>query len=104
MSVSRRYQPSMPSGDAAMIGIDASDVLPLGVAITTASLTILTNTSPALPTTDFTQGEVLLLGRQAWCQLAGGAPGTDYQCRWILNDSQGHTWQRTALLLCAETS
>lgn len=103
MAITRRYA-SWPPGEQAWVGMDFSDVLPPGVSLATATLTILTNTSPANPVTDFTQGPVELDGRQAWSQISGGSAGTDYQFRWTVGDNHAQTWQRTALLLCAETS
>lgn len=103
MAVTRRYA-SWPPGEVAQLGMDFSDVLPIGTAIQTASLLILVNQSPTLPQTDFTQGAATIQGRQAWVPLQGGNAGTDYQCRWTVTDNLGNTWQRTALLLCAESS
>ena len=79
-------------------------MLPAGAVITTATLTILLNQSPTLPTSDFTQQPVQIDGRQVWCTITGGVPGTDYQCRWTITDSLQNNWIRTATLLCAETS
>lgn len=104
MALSRRYQPSWPSAESGFIGMDFSDVVPPGVALLSATLSITTNTSPSLPQTDFIQQPAVTEARQAWCTITGGATGVDYQCRWTVLDSTQHTWIRTALLLCAETS
>jgi hypothetical protein len=104
MALSQRYSPSWPPGEAAWIGLDFADVLPPGVVLISASLTLLINRNPVAPQSDFTQGPVTLDGRQAWCEIAGGAEGVDYQARWTVTDNRDHTWNRTALLLCAETS
>lgn len=104
MALSRRYMPSWPPGERGYIGMDFSDVIPPGQALITGTMTIVTNTNPTEPQTDFEQTEVTLEGRQAWCLLEGGAVGTDYQVRWVVGDSVDHAWHRTALLLCAESS
>lgn len=104
MAISRRYMPSWPPGEAAFIGMDFADVIPPGVALASAELSIVINRSPPQGQTDFAQAQPITLQRQAWCSISGGAEGQDYQCRWTVSDSRGHTWNRTALLLCAETS
>lgn len=103
MAVGRRY-PAVPPGEHAWVGMDFSPMLPPGISLTGATLTILTNTSPVQPTTDFTQGPTEIDGRQVWCQIVGGSAGVDYQVRWSVIDTEEHTWNRTVLLLCAETS
>ena len=104
MALTRRYRPAIPPNEAASIGMDLTPILPPGVIITSATLTILKNTNPTQPTTDFTQGPTTINGRQAWANIVGGTPGTDYQFRWSLTDSQSNIWQRTALGLCATSS
>src|SRR5215469_1708391 len=104
MALTRRYRPEFPPSESASIGIDLSPILPPGVTITQATLTILRNTDPTQSQTDFTQATPTITGRQAWCLITGGVSGTDYQCRWSLTDSQSNVWNRTALLLCAPSS
>lgn len=84
--------------------MDFSGVIPPGMNIVAANLSILLNTSPTQPSTDFTQGEPVPLGRQVWCDVEGGVAGTDYQVVWTVTDSGQNVWRRTALLLCAATS
>jgi hypothetical protein len=43
-------------------------------------------------------------GRTVHSYISGGAPGQDYQLRWIITDTLGNLWRRTGLLLVAETS
>lgn len=103
MAVSRRYS-SWPPGESTFIGMDFSNVLPPGTTLATGTLTIVINSNPTQPQTDFTQSPVILEGRQAWSQITGGNAGTDYQLRWTVGDNRQNVWNRTALLLCAETS
>lgn len=103
MAVTRRYH-SWPPGEAAYVGMDFSDLLPPGTALATGQVTIVINSNPTQPQTDFTISPVQLQNRQAWAQLQGGNAGTDYQVRWTVGDSRQNVWNRTALLLCAESS
>lgn len=103
MALSRRYAPSWPPEQSSQVGIDLSPILPPGVSLESAALEIVVNRNPVQPTTDWAQDDVVWRGRQAWCRIAGGQAGIDYQCRWTLTDSRGNTWRRTALLLCAES-
>lgn len=104
MALSRRYHPEWPPGESSYIGIDLSSLLPPGVVLTSAELTIVVNVNPVQQQTDFAQDAVIVSGRQAWARIAGGHQGRDYQAIWTVADSQGHTWERTALLLCGQTA
>lgn len=103
MALSNRYQ-SHPPGDAHSYGLDFSMLIPMGVGIATGSLEILTNTNPPQTQSDWTQGVVEIGGRQVYSQCSGGVEGTDYQFRWTAVDTLGNTWNRTVLVLCAQTS
>ena len=103
MAISRRYL-TWPPGEQTYVGMDFSNCIPPGVTLTAASLSIVTNTNPAHATTDFQQQPCEVASRQAWCFITGGAEGTDYQLRWQVSDSHGHTWNRAATMLCAEQS
>lgn len=104
MALTVRYQPSHPPGDDISFGLDFSMIIPMGVGIATAALEILTNTNPPQAQSDWTQGTVAIGGRQVYAQCSGGIEGTDYQFRWTATDTLGNTWNRTALVLCAQTS
>lgn len=103
MSLSRRYH-ACPPGESARIGIDFSALLPPGVTLSSAALTVFCNTNPVQPAPEWTVGVPEFLGRMAWCQVSGGMEGTDYQFRWSVSDNNGNTWQRVALMLSAQTS
>ena len=79
-------------------------MIPPGVGITSGQLEIWENVVPAVPSTDFVVGPVQVRGRAVYANLSGGAEGTDYQFRWNAIDTDGKSWWRTALLLCAQTS
>jgi len=103
--LSRRYTPEFPPGEASVIGLDYSFVIPIGVGIETASLDVFTNTANPLPADDdFDLGEVTVRGRVVYCSISGGVEGRDYQLRWTATDTDGNVWPRTAMLLCAQTS
>src|SRR5215831_16230134 len=102
--ITGRYLPSHPPGEACLFGLDFSDVIPLGVGITSGTLAIFTNVVPPASTTDWTIGPVTVLGRALYASLGGGVDGTDYMLRWTATDTQGDVWPRTALVLCAQTS
>jgi hypothetical protein len=105
VSLTRRYTPEHPPGESCKFGLDYSFVIPPGVAIAAGSLTIFTNTAaPVAADADWTKGTVTIQGRTVYCQLGGGVEGKDYQLRWNATDSQGNTWPRTVLVLCAQTS
>lgn len=104
MALARRYDPSWPPGETAFVGMDFSHILPPGVTLTAAELEIVVNTNPVRAQADWTQSACETRGRTAWCFVGGGAEGTDYQLRWTVSDNLSHTWHRTGLLLCAESS
>ena len=105
MPISRRYSPEHPPGESCSFGLDYSFVIPPGVGIQSGSLSIFTNTSvPAAADSDWQKGPVTVQGRAIYANLSGGVAGTDYQLRWLANDSQGNVWPRTTLVLCSETS
>ena len=104
MSVSRRYSPEWAPGDQSMIGMDFSAMIPPGVGLTTSVLAVMTNTQPPAATTDFTIGTTATSGRSTYAELSGGVAGTDYALTWTVGDTDGNTYSRTALMLCAPTS
>lgn len=107
MPLSRRYMPEHSPGDTVTIGMDFSFVLPPGVGIMSGSLAIYTNTNPAVvaPVRDWGQVfPVSIEGRAVYCVVSGGVEGQDYQFRWTINDSEGNSWTRIGLMLCAPTS
>lgn len=105
MPVSRRYSPEWAPGDSSLVGIDASFLLPPGTQIASATLTVFQNTfAPAEASADFTVGNAQVAGRTAYALLSGGTEGTDYQLRWKITDTDGSIWNRTALMLCSQTS
>lgn len=105
MSISRRYTPEKPSGEQCNFGLDYSAVIPPGVGITSGELSIWTNTvQPVSADGDWTIGPVEVRGRVLYAALSGGIDGTDYQLRWVANDTQGNVWPRTVVVLCAQTS
>ena len=104
MPLSRRYTPEFCPGESCLIGMDFSFVIPPGVGIASGQLDIVNNDAAAEDSTDFTVGEVTVLGRVLYAQLTGGVDGTDYQLRWTATDTNGNIFPRTALLLCAQTS
>jgi hypothetical protein len=105
MPLSRRYSPEWAPGEIASIGIDMSNIIPPGVGIVSAALTILTNTVPPQTQSDFTVTVApQVIGRAVYATLSGGTGGRDYQIIWGVADTAGNSWNRTALLLCAPTS
>ena len=85
--------------------MDFSSLLPPGIGIYSVSLSVWRNLNPAQPApSDFTVGTPFVLDRAVYCTLSGGMEGNDYQLRWLINDSAGNQWQRTALVLCSQTS
>lgn len=106
-SVTKRYQPDHPPEEACVFGMDLSFVVPYGVGLVPggASLAIFTNSAnPVAAGSDWQQGPVGIFGRGIYALMSGGVLGTDYQFRWLAVDTDGNTWQRTALVLCAQTS
>jgi len=104
MPLSRRYTPEHAPGEQCDYGLDFSFVIPPGVGITTGDLAIFTNVANPVESTDFTIGPVTVQGRTIYANLSGGVAGTDYQLRWNATDTDGNSWPRTALVLCAQTS
>ena len=104
MPLSRRYTPEFVPGENCMIGLDYSRIIPPGVGIASAQLSIVTNTAVPQPSADFTIGAVTIRGRTVYAQLSGGVEGRDYQLRWLVGDTAGNVWPRTCLMLCAQTS
>jgi hypothetical protein len=85
--------------------MDFSFVLPPGVGITAGSVAQWTNTPGNVQqTSDLTLGAVEVRGRAVYAEVTGGIEGTDYQLRWQITDTAGNTWERTGLILCAQTS
>lgn len=105
MPLSRRYSPEHPPGESCPFGLDFSFVIPPGVGITDGSLSIWTNTVEPHPAdADWTATPVSVHGRVIYATLSGGIAGVDYQLRWVARDTEGNTYPRTALVLCALTS
>ena len=105
MPLSRRYMPEKPPEEVSLFGMDFSFVLPPGVGIQNGELTIFSNTQPPVAAdTDFSKGPVSIRGRTTYCPLGGGVVGKDYQLRWTAHDTEGNSWTRTGLILCANTS
>ena len=105
MPLSRRYTPAWFPGEAALVGMDFSFVIPPGVGIQSGTLHFYQNIAvPVIADTDFDIGTVFALGRALYATLAGGTEGRDYQVRWQATDTDGYVWPRAALMLCALTS
>jgi hypothetical protein len=105
MPLSRRYTPEHPPGEECNFGMDFSFIVPVGVGLSSGSLTIWTNRVPPVEdNTDWTIGAVTVRGRAVYASCTGGVEGTDYQFRWVATDTDGKIWPRTALCLCAQTS
>jgi hypothetical protein len=103
--ISRRYTPEFAPGETCSIGLDYSFIIPLGVGIASGSLTIFTNTADPQPADgDFQIGAVSVRDRAIYATLSGGVRGRDYQLQWTAVDTDGNTWPRTCLMLCAPTS
>jgi hypothetical protein len=82
-----------------------SNIIPPGVGISSGAVSVATNTVPPQASSDFTgTGTAQVVGRAVYATLSGGASGRDYQLNWTVHDTDGNTWNRTALLLCAPTS
>lgn len=105
MPLTRRYTPEHAPGESCPYGLDYSFIIPPGVGIVNGSVSIWTNTVEPQPAdTDWSIGPVGVRGRAIYATLSGGIDGRDYQIRWVAVDSEGHTWPRTAMVLCALTS
>lgn len=84
--------------------MDYAPILPPGVGLASGSVSIVINTNPVASQSAWTIGAVTTEGRRAWCPLAGGAEGTDYQVRWSCTDTLGNIWPITCYVLCAQTT
>lgn len=104
MSLSLRYLPEFAPGESSVVGMDFSYLVPPGVGISAGVLQVWTNTVAPVPSSDFTVGTVGWRGRALYARIEGGVDGTDYQLRWVAQDTNGNRWPRTALMLCADTS
>jgi hypothetical protein len=104
MALGNRYFPAHPPGESCEFALDYSAIIPYGVGIASGTLEIVTNTNPVEAQSDWTQGTVQIIGRRVYCDCSGGVEGTDYQIRWTATDTQGNTWPRTCLVLCAQTN
>lgn len=104
MAISNRYDPPHPPGETCNFALDFSPVIPLGVGIQSANLTILLNTNPPQSQDDWTLADPQIIGRRLYVQCGGGVEGTDYQFVWTATDSLGNVWPRTTLVLCASAS
>lgn len=105
MPLSRRYTPEHAPGDSCSFGIDFSFVIPVGVGVANGAVAVFTNTAdPADASADWQIGPVEVRGRAIYANLAGGIEGRDYQIRWTARDTQGNVWNRTTMVLCAQTS
>jgi hypothetical protein len=104
MALSRRYH-TWPPGEAGYIGMDFGAVVPIGRSVDYGRLSVVTNTNPTQDASASWQlHPVEHVGRQVWCWLSGGQAGIDYQFQWIVQDSWGDQWNRTVLMLCANTA
>lgn len=105
MALSRRYTPEHPPGEQCTYGMDFSFIVPPGVGLASGTLAVWKNIVPPVDdSTNWTIGAVSVLGRVLYADLTGGVEGTDYQIRWVVTDTDGNIWPRTALQLCAQTS
>jgi hypothetical protein len=105
MPISRRYTPAFAPGEASLIGLDYSYVIPPGVGIAAGTLHFFQNLAvPVAADTDFNIGTVLVVGRTLVCDISGGVEGRDYQVVWTATDTDGFVWPRTVLMSCAPTS
>lgn len=105
MPLSRRYTPEHAPLESCSFGLDYSFILPVGVGITAGSVQVWTNSAAAVPApNDWIVGPVMVRARAIYANFTGGVEGTDYQIRWIAVDTEGNTWPRTTLVLCAHTS
>ena len=98
-----RFHPPHAPGQSNIYAIDYANILPPGAGLTSGAISIVTNTNPVQPTSDFSTEPVIAQGRRLYCAIAGGTGGTDYQLRFVATDSTQAVWPRTFLLLCAQT-
>lgn len=105
MPLTRRYTPEKPPEESAQFAMDFGFLIPPGVGIASASVSVWTNTPGDIqPSSDWTVGPVQVEGRIVFARLGGGIEGTDYQIRWLVTDTMNNVWPRTGLVLCAQTS
>lgn len=104
--LSVRYHPPKDPNEVSSFGIDFCNVIGPGIGIVdgSATLELLSNTVPPLPTADLTASVVEVYGRLVYAQVQGGVDGSDYILKWTVDDSQGNQWARSTLMLCALTS
>ena len=108
MPLSRRYSPEVAPGEVAVFGMDFSTIIPPGVGIQAATIDVFTNTNPPVEADQLhvERGTVSWIGRTVYATIKAhpAATGIDYQILWTAVDTDGNTWPRTALVLCAPTS
>jgi len=105
MALTRRYSPEHPPGERCNFGLSYEAVIPLGVGISSASLTIFTNdVDPVAADADWTVEGLQVMGRIVFATLSGGVDGKDYQLRWSATDTDQNVWPRTGLIRVAQTS
>jgi len=110
--LSRRYTPSHAPADGMIYAMDFSPVVPRGTTFPVAAAEVWRNTVAPVLASSTTAGAadwttpvtVLVWDRIVYAALSGGVDGSDYQVRWSATDSSGNLWNRTALVLCSETS
>jgi len=103
----QRYR-THPTDETSVFMLDLSLVVGrgIGLAVPTVGLTIWENKVPPVAAdADWTVYKpVAVLKRAVYATLGGGIDGKDYQLRWLIDDTQGNSWARTTLVLCARTS
>ena len=115
MSLSRRYTPEWYPGETSNIGMDFSYVIPPGVGIQSAWLTIFNVDTRALNSTDFTGPPPIssaqpgtytatVVDRMVYCRMSGGLAGIDYTFAWTAIDTDDNVFPREGLILCQFTS
>ncbi|HEY2530310.1 MAG TPA: hypothetical protein VGJ20_20630 [Xanthobacteraceae bacterium] len=103
--LTRRYVPSHPEGETKTFGIDFSAAIALGLGIASGTLTIFTNVVPPVDVTaQWIIDPVQIIGRALYATVSGGVDGTDYRFVWEATDTNGLTYVRTVLCLCAATA
>lgn len=118
---SQRYRPPMAPGERSPVGMDFSNIVPVGVGIASCTLQIFTNTVPPVETDAGFEGsltadfatimtfgqpqQINIEDRFCWVWLnALDQTATDYQFLFEALDNSNAAWTRTALLLCTVTS
>jgi hypothetical protein len=105
----RRYYPSHAT-EKTMYGIDFSTLLPLGVGITDAWVTVYKNLNPWVWVNDtygttstpdeLAVSDLLIRGRRVYVAVWNGVPGTDYVILWNISDTLTNDWQQATYVLC----